>query len=356
MTPSPNPVDYLRDLSAATGACAVGVAPCEPLPQSELQLYCGWLSQGLHGQLGYMANYPEVRSDPRLLLPGARSIIMAAFRYPSPRDLIYEPGHIRWARYAVGDDYHDVIRRRLTQAAETLIKLSDSSDSSDKSDNSDNSYNSYNSDLAGRGIDTQSFRVTVDTAPMRERYHAWRAGLGFFGLNGQLIVPGIGSSVLLGAIITTLDLPASQPLTPTPAPACRLCRRCVAACPGRALDGSGGVDARRCLSALTIESRDPELPAATLEHIRASDRAYGCDICQEVCPLSAPGGFTDRDIAPTALIDPSAPVLPEFQPRPALLALTRGDISGMEQPAFSAIFARSAVKRAKLAGLRRNCQ
>lgn len=363
--PSANPTDYIRELLFGAGACAVGVAPCQPVPESELHLYGRWIGEKRHGDLGYMTNYPEVRRDPRELLPGARSIIMTAFRYPSPDDLVYAPGHIRWARYAVGDDYHDVIRRRLTQVAETLGGGKDSSDSSDKSDLSDLSDLSDDSDKSDReagrtrafrerAFREQSFRVTVDTAPMRERYHAWRAGLGFFGLNGQLIVPGLGSSVLLGAIITTLELPPSQPLTPQPVPACRHCRRCVTACPGQALDGHGGVDARKCLSCLTIENRDPELPAATLDHLRATGRIYGCDICQEVCPLSSPEGFADSDPGSTPQINPAATVIPEFLPRPALLELTPADLREMDQPTFSTIFARSAVKRAKLAGLRRN--
>ena len=326
----------LRSLLFEAGACGVGIAPCLPVPESEWNLYENWISRGHHAEMGYMTNYPDVRRDPGLLLPRARSIIMTAFRYPSPADLVYEPRQVKWARYAVGDDYHDIIRRRLTQVTESLSQIIS------------------DADRESSGPEGPAFRVTVDTAPLRERYHAWRAGIGYFGLNGQLIVPGIGSSVLIGAIVTTLDLTASLPLTPSPSPACRRCGRCLAACPGHALDGRGGVDARRCLSFLTIESRAPELSEATIDHLRATGRLYGCDICQEVCPLSSPSGHTDSDLLPTPQINPRSEVIPEFAPRPALLGLSPDDIRQMDQPLFSATFARSAIKRAKLAGLKRN--
>ena len=171
-------------------------------------------------------------------------------------------------------------------------------------------------------------RVTVDTAPLRERYWAVEAGLGFIGVNNQLIIPGTGSWVLLGEIITTLPLDADEP--------CRLscdgCMRCVKACPGRALDGHGGMDAGRCMSYLTIEFRG-EGP------IGCGDRIYGCDICQEVCPHNS-------------CSSPSK--IPAFTPRESILSLTRDDILTMEQGEFSRIFTHSAIKRTKLAGLRRN--
>lgn len=322
--------EAVKQIILEAGACAVGIARCEPVGEEDSQLYDRWIESGRHGALDYMTRYRDLRRDPGMLLEGARSVIVAAFRYPSSKELLYTPGHVRWARYAVGDDYHDVLRRRLTDASARLATISGLSDKSDMSDGSDGSEG-----------DEARFRITVDSAPMRERYWAWRAGVGIIGLNGQLIVPGIGSSVLLATIITTLTLEPTATLSATPSPACTLCRRCVEACPGHALDGHGGVNARRCLSCLTIENRDPELSPEIAGYLRASGRLYGCDICQEVCPMER--GSSDYP-----------GVIPELRPRPALLDLTPEDLRHMDQATFSATFARSAIKRAKLAGLRRN--
>lgn len=310
------------------GACAAGIAPCTAVPASEARLFDSWIESGRHGTLDYMTRYPDQRRDPRLLLEGARSVIVAAFRYPSPAELTYAPGHVNWARYAVGDDYHDVVRRRLTAATELITQTWQSSQATPTE---------------------PAYRITVDSAPMRERYWAWRAGVGIIGLNGQLIVPGIGASVLLATIITTLPLEPTEPLSATPSPACTMCRRCVQACPGHALDGHGGVDARRCLSCLTIENRDPELPAEVSEYLQASGRIYGCDICQEVCQMGATTPINRTDGA-----GDFPGVIPELRPRKGILSLTTEDLRQMDQATFSATFTRSAIKRAKLAGLRRN--
>ena len=156
--------------------------------------------------------------------------------------------------------------------------------------------------------------------------------MGFTGINNQLIIPGAGSWCVLGEILTTLQLPADEP--------CRLscdgCMRCVRACPGGALDGCGGMDARRCMSYITIESKETDCPTRL-----KGGRIYGCDVCQEVCPHNAG-------------VKPSA--IENFRPRLSIMSLTRDDISGMEQETFSRIFTHSAIKRAKLAGLQRNAR
>ena len=174
-------------------------------------------------------------------------------------------------------------------------------------------------------------RVCVDTAPLRERYWASKCGVGFRGLNGHLIVPGKGSYMLLGEILATAPLPSTPALDRD----CGLCRRCVAACPAGALRPDGTVDARRCLSYLTIEHRGA-LPEGTDLH----GRLYGCDACAMACPHNA------CSTAPETL--------PELRPRAAVAALTAREAAVMTQEQFSAIFTHSAIKRAKLAGLQRN--
>lgn len=293
----------IKKLVLEAGAVATGIAKARPVDQEAESLYQSWINTGRHGEMEYMERYAEVRHDPRLLLDGAEYIIVAAFNYYTPANhggaVAGSSGPLKWARYALGRDYHEEIRERLSAVAGEITSITGA-----------------------------QCRVTVDTAPLRERYWAVEAGLGFIGVNNQLIIPGTGSWVLLGEIITTLPLEADEP--------CRLscdgCMRCVKACPGRALDGHGGMDTGRCMSYLTIEYRG-EGP------IGCGDRIYGCDICQEVCPHNS-------------CASPSE--IPAFTPRESILSLTRDDILSMEQGEFSRIFTHSAIKRTKLAGLRRN--
>lgn len=289
----------IGSLCEGVGCVGWGVVGCEGVTSEEAGLYDAWVAEGKCGEMGYLASWPEVRREPGRLLEGARSIICAAFNYYNPENR--GPGGLRWARYALGADYHDEVRRRLTQVAERI--------------------------KAETGAEC---RVCVDTAPLRERLWAARAGVGFIGRNGLLIVPGAGSWCVLGFIVTTLGL---EPTAPLDVQGCEGCDRCVRACPGGALDGCGGMDARRCRSYLTIEYRGEEIP-----HL-GGGRVYGCDICQEVCPHNRAARRTEIEA---------------FSPRKGVLALTREDILGMEQGEFSALFKGSAIKRTKLAGLRRN--
>lgn len=293
----------VKKLVLEAGAVATGIAKARPVDQEAESLYQSWINTGRHGEMEYMERYAEVRHDPRLLLDGAESIIVAAFNYYTPANhggvVAGSSGPLKWARYALGRDYHEEIRDRLSAVAGEITSLTGA-----------------------------QCRVTVDTAPLRERYWAVEAGLGFIGVNNQLIIPGTGSWVLLGEIITTLPLEADGPCRLS----CDVCMRCVKACPGRALDGHGGMDAGRCMSYLTIEYRG-EGP------IGCGDRIYGCDICQEVCPHNSCASQSE---------------IPAFAPRESILSLTRDDILTMEQGEFSRIFTHSAIKRTKLAGLRRN--
>lgn len=291
----------LRDMLAGAGATATGVATAGGVDHSEMELYRRWLSAGRQGGMGYLEKYDDLRADPRLLLEGARSVVCAAFSYY--RRAARGSGGLRWARYALGSDYHDEVRLRLGEVAERITAMTGA-----------------------------ACRVCVDTAPLRERYWAVRSGVGFTGRNGLLIVPGEGSWCVLGFILTTLPLDPTEPANPDNPTGCAGCGRCVESCPGHALDGLGGMDARRCRSYLTIEYRGDTLPPL-------GDRVYGCDICQEVCPHNR--AATETTIAP-------------FAAREEVLRLTKGEIEGMTQEEFSRIFKGSAVKRTKLAGLVRN--
>lgn len=282
------------------GATAVGFADAAPVDDETDARYHRWITDGRHAGMTYMERYPEVRRDPRLLLDGARTLIVAAFNYNPP---LRQPAEApRIADYALGQDYHYVVRARLTEAAAGIC-----------------------------GAYGGNTRVCVDTAPLRERYWATHAGIGFIGLNNQLIIPGTGSRVFIGTILWTGSVPPDVPC----AGSCGSCGACVKACPTGALHADGsGVDARRCLSYLTIEHHG-ELP----EELHTGGRLYGCDACQDVCPHNR--------LAPVSTI-------PEFAPKEELLHLTGSDIEAMTPSRFKALLADSAIRRTRLDGLRRN--
>lgn len=296
-------VDAVVGAARAAGACAAALVSLEALDDADTALYDNWIARGANAGMDYLARYSDIRRDPRLLLDGAQSMLVAAFAYaptPDRRSRLI-------ADYALGDDYHTVLRERLRPVAALMEGLHEGS----------------------------ATRICIDTAPLRERLWAARAGLGSIGLNNQLIIPGIGSRIFLAEILWTAPLLQHSKFKIQNSKSCISCRRCVDACPGGALDGKGGIDAGRCLSYLTIEHRG-DLPEDLSLRGR---RIYGCDICQDVCPFNK--------------VVPPKPV-PEFAPRPAVASLTLDDIAAMDAETFSLTFARSAVKRAKLSGLLRN--
>lgn len=284
----------------AAGAARWGVAAAAEVSDEAARQYDRWIADGRHGQMAYMERYSEVRRDPAQLLEGARSVIVAAFPYPAQ---VAYSGDVLLARYALGEDYHEALRRRLAPVVEWL-----------------------HSECGATS------RVCVDTAPLRERYTAVQAGVGFIGVNNCLIVPGVGSFVFLAEIVTTARLPLSEPCTLR----CDGCLRCVRACPGGALSADGrGADARRCISYLTIEYRGEELP----DDIPYGRRIYGCDTCQSVCPHNA-----------------SARQLPSAigEPRADLLGLTAAQVGGLTPGDFRRLTRHSAISRVRLPQLLRN--
>lgn len=287
-------------LGADPGIAAFGVAEAAPVSDHDIAMFDAWTAAGCHAGMDYMTRHSVVRRDPRMLIDsGARSLIVCAIPYAPTRERDRRLPHI--ARYALGRDYHDVVRARLGAAAECLRQT-----------------------LGGE------WRVCVDTAPLRERYWAVRAGVGFIGLNGQLIVPGVGSYVFIATLLTTLSITPDRPYGNT----CFGCRRCLLACPGRALRGDGTVDARRCLSCLTIEHRG-EFPEGTDLH----NTLYGCDRCQEVCPHNRPHAVTGW---------------PELDATDQMLTLDCDRVASLDADSFRELFRFSAVRRTKLHGLQRN--
>ena len=291
----------ITEAAIAQGACSIGIARCAPVPSAVADSYSRWIADGRHAGMTYLERYTDIRYNPSLLLEGAKSILVCAFNYFPTQKRSSSLPYI--AYYAYGEDYHDVLRKRLRPVADIIKTLATGSEC----------------------------RICVDTAPLLERYWAVQAGIGFIGRHSQLIVPGTGSYVLLGSIITTAELEPDEP--------CRLrcpdnCRRCIDACPGNAIESDGHINSRQCLSYLTIEHRG-EFPAGT----QTSNHLYGCDSCQKACPFN-------NCTRPTQI--------EEFAPSETLLHLTPQQVADMKPNDFSATFRHSAIKRAKLDGLRRN--
>lgn len=284
----------IKQLAVEIGFDAVGIAQADSVDQSEIKQRQDWIKSGMNASMSYLERNTDLRSDPRLLMPGCRSIIVLAASYHSDISCKII------AQYALGDDYHDVLREKV-QPITSLIKR--------------------------HGFTT---RVCVDTAPIAERYWAVKAGIGFIGLNSMLIVPEIGSRVFLTEILTDADLEPDAPCELS----CISCSKCISCCPGKAINDDKTVDARRCLSYLTIEYR-----GEFDKNLNLYNRLYGCDCCQDVCPHNQ-----------------NTPLLKfgQFKPRPDVINLTVDQAATMTQEQFSKMFKGSAIKRTKLSGLTRN--
>ncbi|MFO0962974.1 MAG: tRNA epoxyqueuosine(34) reductase QueG [Phycisphaerales bacterium] len=237
----------------ALGFARAGVAAARP--SAHTAAYEAWIAAGKHGEMRYLEQEGPQRQDPGAIVPGARSVLCVADRYADGRRDARVAGHGRIARYARGEDYHQVLRARLEALAGELR----------------------------RAHPAERFRVCVDTAPLLEREHAARAGLGRIGKHTLLIAPdGLGSWTSLGAIVSTLEFaptPALEPADP-----CAGCTRCIEACPTQAI-APFSVDGARCVSYLTIEHEGPVDPALGAQ---VGDWVFGCDACQEACPHAQP--------------------------------------------------------------------
>ena len=288
------------------GFDACGVAPATGLP--ELARLREWVDRGYAGDMKWLADTVEDRLDLRRVITHARSVIVTATNYQTDRPLSLEssdPDRAHVARYAWGDDYHPVVSRRQRALLQWMYTQTDE--------------RFYAVDY-------------VDTGPVQERVFAQHAGIGWIGKNCCVINPELGSFIFLGVIATSLALELDAPSLDQ----CGTCSLCLEACPTQAFVAPGMLDARRCISYLTIEHRgDPpaELAPAIGTHV------YGCDVCQEVCPWNA--------VAP-ASADPA------WQPRPAWDLRTVVELQQMSDDELRDATKGSAMRRAGRAGLRRN--
>ncbi len=289
----------------AEGFAAMGV--CRPdavaAPGARLR---DWVGQGLHGSMGWMAERLDWRADPAALWPQARSVVMLAEPYPptgDPLDALTTPERAAISVYAQGADYHDVSKRRLKRLGRWLVGQ------------------------AGGEI-----KVFVDTAPVMEKPLAQAAGLGWQGRHTNLVSRDLGSWFFLGALFTTLELPPDAPHEDR----CGTCRACLDICPTAAFPASGVLDARRCISYLTIEHQGP-IPRPMRPLI--GNRIYGCDDCLAACPWNKFAGAA-REIA--------------YAPRPGLSRPRLADLATLDDAGFRALFAGSPMKRIGRARFVRN--
>ena len=287
------------------GFSHVGFSKIEPLEKESLRLR-QWIQKGHHGKMDYMANHFELRKDPSKLVDGAKSIICLSFNYHNPVKN-QEPGELKIATYALGRDYHKVLKKKLKHL---LIWLKENAH-------------------------VKNGRYFVDSAPILERDWAVKSGLGWQGKNTLVIHPKAGSYFFLTEIIVDIDL-ENNPIIKDH---CGTCTRCIDACPTQAIAEEGyTLDASKCISYLTIELKQEEKIPEEFKG-KMDNWIFGCDICQEVCPWNK---F-------------SIPHQEEsFYPREELVKMTRKDWEDLNEEKFNSLFEGSAVKRTKFNGLKRN--
>jgi epoxyqueuosine reductase len=288
------------------GFDACGIAPAGDLP--ELKFFEQWLDRGYAGEMAYLHRTAARRQDVRHVMPSARTVIVTATVYNTDRPYSTEcsdPEQAQIARYAWGDDYHDVVSARLDALVEWMHETSP---------------------------EPVEARAYVDTGPVQERVYAQHAGIGWIGKNTCVINPQIGSWVFLGEIICSLPLAVDAPSLDQ----CGECTLCLEACPTHAIVAPGVLDSTQCISYLTIEKRGA-IPAPLQPAI--GSHVYGCDICQEVCPWNQLAPRSDD---------------PAWQPRPTWDRVDLTTLAQATHEELSAALVGSPMRRTKHEGLRRN--
>lgn len=290
----------LKSKALELGFLSVGISKVEFLEQEAKHLE-NWLSNNYNGKMAYMANHFDKRLDPSKLVDDAKSVISVLVNYYPEEDL-FDGKELKISKYAYGQDYHQVIRKKLNELIDFIREQ----------------YGDINA------------RCFTDSAPVLDKAWAERAGLGWIGKNANLISTKKGSFFFIGEIILDLELEYDQPAVDH----CGSCTACIDACPTEAIIKPQLVDGSKCISYLTIELKDEFVPKEFAA--KMDDWVFGCDVCQDVCPwnrFSKPNNF------------------PEFTPHDQLSADALADLS---EDMFKELFKNSAVKRTKLSGLKRN--
>ncbi len=297
--------DVRRIATDELGFDLVGIAAAEQLVDDDRR-YRQFLAAGRHGSMDWLARNLERRGDVRELLPSARSVVVVARNYFTPH--AHHPDTAKISRYAWGRDYHKILPKRLELLEQRIRQL----------------------------VPDAKSRHYVDTGPVLEKAWAVRAGLGWLGKHTNVITRSHGSWVFLGVLITSAELIPDNPIGDF----CGTCTLCIDACPTDAIVAPYQLDATRCLSYVTIEQKPKdEIPPDFAD--RMEGWAFGCDICQDVCPWNSFEQPTDEA---------------DFEPRAGVLELTARRLAGMTDEEFLERFAGSPVMRAKAAGMRRNAR
>ncbi len=292
----------IRRKAEEIGFLHVGFSKADFLASEEPRLV-NWLKAEKHGKMSYMENHFDMRLDPRLLVPGAKTVISLAYNYFPKATQRSDTFQI--SKYAYGKDYHDVVRNKLKQLVSELQEE----------------------------IGEIEGRVFVDSAPILEKAWAEKSGVGWVGKNGNLIQPKTGSFFFLAEIICDLELEPDGPIRDY----CGSCTKCIDACPTDAIEAPYIVNGSKCISYATIELKDADLPELFRGNMH--NWVYGCDICQDVCPWNR---FSKPHTEP------------EFEPKLEILNFSNQDWLELDELAFQSIFKGSAVKRTKFSGLKRN--
>ncbi|MFC7338003.1 tRNA epoxyqueuosine(34) reductase QueG [Haloferula chungangensis] len=291
------PVTDIKNLARELGFDDCRIAKAKEATHADS--FRQWVDDGAHGEMAWLERTPERRCDPREVLPGCRSVVTLALNYYPGSN---PPTGWRIARYAWSEDYHDIVEKKLKQLNEAMVALGG----------------------------TQ--RYYVDTGPVLERDFATDAGLGWNGKSTVQIHRHLGTWFFLAELLTTLDLPADEPFGDH----CGKCTRCIDACPTHAITQPHRVDARRCISYLTIENKG-SIPEEFRRAI--GDRLYGCDECLEVCPWNRFAKLSNEA---------------RFHARESIFELKTRDILSLTREDFSRLFSKSPIKRIKLPRLIRN--
>ena len=300
-----NNSNLIKQTAQLLGFDFCGIAKAQFLDEDARRLE-SWLQQGMHGKMQYMQNYFELRTDPQKLVPGARSVITLMLNYFPEKN--QPTGVPKISKYAYGQDYHEVIRKKLREFYDTL----------------QTSLGQFN----GRGF--------VDSAPVLERAWARKSGLGWIGKNGNLINKKSGSFFFIATLITDLPLQADDAYAKD---YCGSCTRCIDSCPTDAILPDKVVDGSKCISYFTIELKDALIPDKMKGQF--DNWAFGCDVCQDVCPWN-------RFSSPHSI--------KEFMPVNAIFDFSATDWEDLTEEKFKIIFKDSPIKRTKFNGIKRNLQ
>ena len=297
--------EKIKEKALAIGFHKVGIARAEDLPEERERLN-DWLEKGFHGEMRWMEKEPEKRTNPQVLFPSAKSVVVVALNYFTAHKHEESSTKGKISRYAWGDDYHEVLKDKLRELLD-WIKLE---------------------------ISEVEGKICVDTAPMMDKAWAVRAGLGWIGKHSNLITKELGSWVFLGELILNIELDYEAEIVQNH---CGSCTACLDACPPQAIVAPFQVDSNACISYATIELRSDALPKQVEDNLEGW--IYGCDICQDVCPWNRFEQPTGEE---------------RFQPRRNETSVDLQKILELTPENYAGRFRHSAIKRSKLSGLKRN--